>query len=113
VAPTIAISGAASVIEGSSYSLTLGAITDPGSDTVNSWTVHWGDGMSDTYGTDGVKTHTYADGPNDYDITVDLRDEDSAPDYHLDRANDLAVHVNNVAPTTSGLTGDATANESG
>ncbi len=34
VAPTIAISGAASVNEGSPYSLTLGAVTDPGTDTV-------------------------------------------------------------------------------
>ena len=35
VAPTIAISGAASVNEGSAYSLTLGAVTDPGTDTVS------------------------------------------------------------------------------
>ena len=34
---------------------------------------------------DGVKTHTYADGPNDYDVTVDLVDEDGT---FLDRAND-------------------------
>ena len=42
---------------------TLGAITDPGTDTVTSWLVHWGDGSSDTYTSGGVKTHTYADGP--------------------------------------------------
>ena len=34
VAPTIAISGAANVNEGTPYSLTLGAITDPGSNTI-------------------------------------------------------------------------------
>ena len=44
VAPTIAISGAANVDEGSSYSLTLGAVTDPGTDTVYNYVVHWGDG---------------------------------------------------------------------
>ena len=49
--------------EGSSYSLTLGAVTDPGTDTVSSYIVHWGDGNSDTYFTAGAKTHTYADGP--------------------------------------------------
>ena len=49
VAPTIAISGAASVNEGSLYSLTLGTVTDPGTDTVSSYLVHWGDGSSDTY----------------------------------------------------------------
>ena len=72
VAPSIAISGAASVNEGSAYSLTLGAVTDPGTDTVTSWIVHWGDGNTNTYSTDGVKTHTYADGPNSRAITVDL-----------------------------------------
>ena len=63
VAPPIAISGAASVNEGSVYTLTLGAVTDPGTDTVTSYIVHWGDGNSDTYATAGAKTHTYADGP--------------------------------------------------
>ena len=53
VAPTIAISGAGSVNEGSVYSLSLGAITDPGTDTVTSYIVHWGDGNSDTYSTAG------------------------------------------------------------
>ena len=38
--------------------------------------MHWGDGSTDTYGSNGAKTHTYADGPNDYTITVDLVDED-------------------------------------
>ena len=46
VPPSIAISGNANVDEGSAYSLTLGAITDPGTDTVTSWIVHWGDGNS-------------------------------------------------------------------
>src|SRR4029077_20316831 len=96
VAPTIAISGATSVNEGSAYSLTLGAVTDPGTDTVSSYIVHWGDGGSNTYLTNGVKTHTYADGPNNYSITVDLVDEDGT---YLDRANALSVTVNNVAPT--------------
>ena len=67
VAPSIAISGAASVNEGSSYTLTLGAVTDPGADTVTSYIVHWGDGNIDTYSTNGVKTHTYADGPPAHD----------------------------------------------
>ena len=53
-----------------------GAVTDPGADTVSSYVVHWGDGNTDTYASNGAKTHTYADGPNDYTITVDLVDED-------------------------------------
>ena len=72
VAPTIGISGAASVNEGAPYSLTLGSVTDPGSDTVSSYIVHWGDGNTDTYGTNGAKSHTYADGPATRAITVDL-----------------------------------------
>jgi hypothetical protein len=96
--PTIAISGASSVNEGSSYSLTLGTITDPGTDTVKEWIVHWGDGQSDTFSTGGVKTHTYADGPSDHDITVDLKDEDGT---FLDAANDKSVHVDNIKPTPS------------
>ena len=32
------------VNEGSLYTLTLGAVTDPGTDTVTDYVVHWGDG---------------------------------------------------------------------
>ena len=52
VAPSIAISGAASVNEGSPYRLKLGAVTDPGADTVTSWLVHWGDGSTSSYTTE-------------------------------------------------------------
>src|SRR5213075_3273948 len=107
VAPTIAISGAASVNEGSSYSLTLGAVTDPGQDTVSSYVVHWGDGNSDTYTTNGAKTHTYADGPATRSVTVDLVDEDGT---FLNRANAFSVTVNNVAPSIT-ISGAASANE--
>ena len=111
VAPTIAISGAANVDEGSAYSLTLGAVSDPGTDTVSSWIVHWGDGNSNSYSSDGIKTHTYADGPDDHAITVDLVDEDGT---FLDRANALSVHVSNVAPTVTLSAGnDLSVDESG
>src|SRR5262249_40281115 len=107
VAPTIAISGASSVNEGSSYTLTLGAVSDPGTDTVASYLVHWGDGNSDSYTTAGAKTHTYADGTQTYAVTVDLTDEDGT---FLDRANALNVTVNNVAPTLT-IGGAASVNE--
>src|SRR5205823_6588421 len=74
VAPSITISGAASVNEGSTYSLTLGAVSDPGTDTVSGYIVHWGDGNSDSYTRNGAKTHTYADGPSSQAVTVDLDD---------------------------------------
>ena len=107
VAPTIAISGNANVNEGSVYTLNLGAVTDPGTDTVTDYVVHWGDGDSDTYSTAGDKTHTYADGASDHDVTVDLIDEDGT---FLDQANAHSVHVVNVAPTIA-ISGDASVNE--
>jgi hypothetical protein len=107
VAPTIAISGNANVNEGSSYSLTLGSVTDPGDDTVTNYHVDWGDGSSDDYATNGVKTHTYADGPNNWNITVDLTDEDGT---FTDTANAQAVQVDNVAPTID-ISGNANVNE--
>src|SRR5207247_1940565 len=96
VAPTIAVSGNASVNEGSVYTLTLGAVTDPGTEPVTSYVVHWGDGSDNTYGANGAKTHTYADGDADRPITVDLVDEDGT---FLDRGNAKTVHVDNVAPS--------------
>src|SRR5262249_135066 len=72
VAPSIAVSGAAGVNEGAAYTLTLGAVADPGQDKVRQYIVHWGDGSSDTYATAGAKTHVYADGPATRPISVDL-----------------------------------------
>jgi PKD repeat protein len=66
---------------------------------VQEYVVHWGDGSSTSYATAGVKTHTYADGPATHAVTVDLVDEDGT---FLDRANDLSVQVENVAPLVTG-----------
>ena len=75
VAPTIVLTGNDTVDEGETYTLTLGAITDPGTDTVTQWTVNWGDGQSNTYAGGGDQTHVYQnDGA--FTITVDLTDED-------------------------------------
>src|SRR5205085_5289748 len=82
-------------------------VSDPGADTVSSYVVHWGDGQSDSYSSNGAKSHTYADGPNDYNVTVDLVDEDGS---FLDRANALSVHVNNVPPSIA-ISGAASVNE--
>src|SRR5262249_47205922 len=95
VAPTISFGGATQVNEGATYTLTLGAVTDPEQDTVATDTVHWGDGTTDTFSTAGDKTHTYADGPNSYTISVDLTDEDGT----FAGAGSKLVNVLNVAPT--------------
>ena len=57
VAPTIAVSGNARVNEGSVYTFNLGTITKPGTDTVTSWIVHWGDGQTQTYQRRGQDPH--------------------------------------------------------
>jgi len=114
VPPTIALTGDATVNEGSTYTLTLGGITDPGTDTVTEWIVHWGDGTSDTYTSGGDVTHVYADDdptatPSDgTTITVDLVDEDGT---HL-AAGTKAITVFNVAPVVS-AGADATILEGG
>ena len=87
-----------------SYTLTLGAITDPGADTVTQIIIFWGDNTSTTYTTLGDKTHIYDDnasyaGP----ISVTLLDEDG---FHAG-AGTHALVVNNVAPTATLLNGGA------
>ncbi|MCW5607007.1 MAG: DUF4347 domain-containing protein [Nitrosomonas sp.] len=102
VAPTIALSGAAEIDTGASYTLNLGAITDPGDDTVTSYIVNWGDGGSDTYNSAGEVTHTFA-ADGHYTIRVDLIDEDGT---HVDAGN-LAVSVNASSPAETIRIGDA------
>ena len=102
VAPTIALSGLTTINEATNYTLTLGAVTDPGADTITDYVVFWGDGTSDTYGSTGAKTHYYDDdaavvGP----ITVTLVDEDGV---HAG-AGTLNLTVNNVPPTALTLDG--------
>src|SRR6185437_13700871 len=72
VEPTLTVSGAASVNEGSLYTLTLGAVVDPGADTITNIKVNWGDGLFNNYAAGTLSaTHTYADGPANRTITVD------------------------------------------
>jgi hypothetical protein len=75
VSPSISLSGADTATAGSSYSLTLGTVTDPGSDTVTNYRVNWGDGTFTNYTIGGAKTHTYTT-TGARTITVDLTDED-------------------------------------
>ncbi len=79
VVPSILLSGAAALDEGSDYTLTLGQVTDPGDDTVIAYVVDWGDGTTpDTYHSAGDVTHTYTDGDITPKITVTLIDEDGS-----------------------------------
>ncbi|MBL0284130.1 MAG: hypothetical protein IPQ01_09660, partial [Zoogloea sp.] len=100
VAPTASVSGPATVDEGSVYTLTVGAILDPGTDTRSGYTIAWGDGSTDTFtpadwaAAAGNFTHTYADGASTPTITVSTTDEDGTTVLGTQ-----AVTVNNVAPS--------------
>ena len=75
VAPTIALAGAPTVVEDVGYTLTLGAVTDPGTDTVVEYVVDWGDGNVESYAAAGDVSHVFADS-GVYQISVALRDDD-------------------------------------
>src|SRR5262249_57082849 len=65
-------------------------------DTIDHWTVTWGDGVVQTVsGNPTSVPHTYADGLNDYTIKATATDEDGT----WAAGNTVSVHVNNVAPT--------------
>ena len=112
VPPVVDLTGPTSVNEGSPNSWDLGPIVDPGADTVTQYVIHWGDGNTDTFtaveiaGMSGIVGHTYADGPNNYTIAVDLVDEDGT---YL-AVDTLGVAVNNVPPIVD-LTGPMSVNE--
>jgi parallel beta-helix repeat protein len=107
VAPTIALYGNPTVDEGTTYTLSLGAITDPGPDTVTNYLINWGDGTPLTpltvaqvaalpSGPLGKEiTHYYDDGPDAISqITVTLYDEDGT---HIN-AGVLPLEVKNRDP---------------
>ena len=98
VAPTLTVTGSASVDEGSVYTLNLEA-SDPGDDTITQWIIAWGDGTADetftkqpddSWTSDGngtltavtgednqwTVTHTYAD-DGDYVVQAWAVDEDN------------------------------------
>ena len=86
VAPAITVSGAASIAEGGSYTLTLGPRVDPGADTPSLYSIDWGDGTARSelspaaydalVAGGGQLTHVYADGASNPVITVRVTDED-------------------------------------
>ncbi|MCP5256186.1 MAG: tandem-95 repeat protein [Zoogloeaceae bacterium] len=95
VAPIIALGGAAEIEAGATYTLDLGAISDPGTDSVTEYLVSWGDGATTSVASGGPVTHAYASaGPRT--ITVALRDEDG---LHTSAGSlSLAVLAANTPP---------------
>ncbi|MDS4074620.1 MAG: cadherin-like domain-containing protein, partial [Candidatus Accumulibacter sp.] len=114
VAPTASVTGADAVSEGSVYALSVGAVSDPGTDTRTAYSINWGDGNTDTLtaaqwtAAAGNFTHSYADGGpggTARTITVSATDEDGT--FTL---GSKSLTVNNVAPSLT-LSGNASSNE--
>ncbi len=76
VAPVITVAGEANVVEGGRIAQALSA-RDPGTDTVVSWLVNWGDGSAaETYaGPIADISHVYVDNGS-YTVSVTATDED-------------------------------------
>lgn len=99
VAPTIAASVTPTLLlAGATATLTLGAVTDPGNDTVTTWTVAWGDGATSTGAGSPPASlgHVYAT-EGDFDIVIGLVDEDGT---HGDVGPPLSVSVETVPTFT-------------
>jgi len=116
VAPTATVDGANTVAEGSVYTLSVGAIVEPGADTRTSYSINWGDGVVQTLtpaqwtSAAGSFTHTYAEGGNGgtpRTVTVSATDEDGT--FPL---GSKTLTVSNALPTLA-LTGAAALNEGG
>lgn len=77
VAPTLGVSGAATVEEGQDYLLALSA-SDPGQDSISQWVIDWGDGIVQTLtGNPGQAVHRYAQ-PGSYAVLASATDEDGS-----------------------------------
>ncbi len=97
VAPGVTLTGGASVAEGATYSLAIGPVTDPGSDTVSACHLDWGDGtplQSCLEAIGASLTHSFADGPASRTIRIHLTDEDG----EFQNVDTHAVNVNNANP---------------
>jgi hypothetical protein len=97
VAPTLSMTGPASVLRSDTFTLALGR-SDPGADTLSSWTINWGDGTSvDVAGTETSVDHVYASTGN-FQITATATDEDGT--YAVAPTNVL-VSLPNIAPVAA------------
>src|SRR6185436_12699324 len=105
VSPSVTAAAAQSSNEGENHSFALGSFTDPGPDGPWSVDVDWGDGSTHASfsksgpGSLGTQDHIYADGPNDYTVTVKVTEAGMGTPPSGQAT--FAVHVNNVAPTVT------------
>jgi hypothetical protein len=107
VTPTLGISGAGTVNEGSTYTLQLSA-TAPGTIALQKWTITWGDGSAPQVvsGNPASVTHVYVAGLNPYTVSATATD---AQGTHA-AANTVTVTVTHQPPTMA-INGAAAVNE--
>ncbi len=96
VPPTLVLTGPGEIDEGFTYSLNL-ASWDPGDDTIQYWTINWGDGSAaETVPADTTPTHVYAYAlPGSVTISATATDEDGT----WDAGNTVLLAINNLPPT--------------
>ena len=91
--PTLVISGPGTVLDGAIYTLNLSGI-DPGTDTISSWTITWGDGaVQPIVGNPSSVQHQYPDGLAAYSISATATDEDGTWS-----TNSLTVYAGDLPP---------------
>ncbi len=99
VPPTLSITGPGIITEGDAYTLRLSA-SEPGGDVITSWSVDWGDGVTQTLSGDATSaTHIYSAPPNAVTISATATDEDG--NY---TANALPVVVDDAPLSASAIT---------
>ncbi|MBE2260556.1 MAG: cadherin-like domain-containing protein, partial [Rhodobacteraceae bacterium] len=105
VAPTLLLSGAASIGLGEPYTLDLSA-SDPGQDSISNWRINWGDGsIDDITGNPASVTHAYA-ASGAVSITATATDEDgsyAANTLPVQVTAAEALKVTSLTPTASGF----------
>jgi hypothetical protein len=103
--PSLTLSGASRVNEGSTYTLDLSSRLPTGT-TISSVTITWGDGQVQTVaGNPSSVTHVYSEGPNNYTILAQAADQSGT----LAANNTVGVQVMDMPPTLT-LAGPNSAN---
>ncbi len=100
--PAISVGGPGSILLTQPYTVALSA-TDPGDDTITSWTINWGDGTIDNLaGNPSSASHTYSR-KGSFNITAAVTDEDGT---FITSRLQVADSVGGTAEEYDGNTGD-------
>ena len=99
-APTVNVSGNSTATSGVPYTISLAA-SDPGTDTIATYRVSWGDGITEDFaGTATSASHTYLNPGGTRSITVQAIDEDGT---FAMNGGPLVVTVLNNSPSSPTL----------